>query len=142
MPREPSQRALLIVLDSVGVGRAPDAAAYGDEGADTLGHLMDRFPGLSLPALWSMGLGHVIGRNPSPWVGASYGRMTERSVGNITERTGRSREDAREALAGASPLGRLLDPDEVAAAVVWLASPEAAGISGQTLVIDGGGIQT
>ena len=47
-----------------------------------------------------------------------------------------------QALAQASPLGRLLDPGEVAAAVVWLASPEAAGISGQTLVIDGGGIQT
>ena len=51
-----------------------------------------------------------------------------------------SRDEARAALTGA--LGRLLDPDEVAAAVVWLASPEAAGISGQTLVIDGGGIQT
>jgi NAD(P)-dependent dehydrogenase (short-subunit alcohol dehydrogenase family) len=68
--------------------------------------------------------------------------MTERSVANIADRTGRSRDEARQALAGASPLGRLLDPDEVAAAVVWLASPEAAGISGQTLVIDGGGIQT
>jgi len=66
--------------------------------------------------------------------------MTERSVANIVERTGRSRDEARAALTGA--LGRLLDPDEVAAAVVWLASPEAAGISGQTLVIDGGGIQT
>jgi NAD(P)-dependent dehydrogenase (short-subunit alcohol dehydrogenase family) len=62
--------------------------------------------------------------------------MTERSIDNIVERTGRSREDARAAL------GPLLDPDEVAAAVVWLASPEAAGISGQTLVIDGGGMQT
>jgi NAD(P)-dependent dehydrogenase (short-subunit alcohol dehydrogenase family) len=68
--------------------------------------------------------------------------MTERSVANIVDRTGRSRDEARLALAEASPLGRLLDPDEVAAAVVWLASPEAAGISGQTLVIDGGGIQT
>ena len=68
--------------------------------------------------------------------------MTERSVATIADRTGRSRDEAREALAQASPLGRLLDPDEVAAAVVWLASPEAAGISGQTLVIDGGGIQT
>jgi NAD(P)-dependent dehydrogenase (short-subunit alcohol dehydrogenase family) len=66
--------------------------------------------------------------------------MTERSVANIVERTGRSHDEARAALTGA--LGRLLDPDEVAAAVVWLASPEAAGISGQTLVIDGGGIQT
>jgi NAD(P)-dependent dehydrogenase (short-subunit alcohol dehydrogenase family) len=68
--------------------------------------------------------------------------MTERSVANVVSRTGRSDDEAREALAAASPLGRLLDPDEVAAAVVWLASPEAAGISGQTLVIDGGGIQT
>lgn len=66
--------------------------------------------------------------------------MTERSVATIVERTDRSRDEARAALAGA--LGRLLDPDEVAAAVAWLASPEAAGISGQTLVIDGGGIQT
>ena len=35
-------RALLIVLDSVGCGAAPDAAAYGDCGADTLGHLFER----------------------------------------------------------------------------------------------------
>jgi NAD(P)-dependent dehydrogenase (short-subunit alcohol dehydrogenase family) len=62
--------------------------------------------------------------------------MTERSINNIVERTGRSPEEARAAL------GPLLDPGEVVAAVVWLASPEAAGISGQTLVIDGGGIQT
>jgi NAD(P)-dependent dehydrogenase (short-subunit alcohol dehydrogenase family) len=62
--------------------------------------------------------------------------MTERTVANIAAKTGRSPEEARAAL------GPLLDPDEVAAAVVWLASPEAAGISGQTLVIDGGGVQT
>lgn len=68
--------------------------------------------------------------------------MTERSVDTIAKHTRRSRDEARQALAQASPLGRLLDPGEVAAAVVWLASPEAAGISGQTLVIDGGGIQT
>jgi NAD(P)-dependent dehydrogenase (short-subunit alcohol dehydrogenase family) len=67
--------------------------------------------------------------------------MTARSVGNIVRRTGRSQEESRAALASASPLGRLLDPGEVAAAVVWLASPEAAAISGQTLVLDGGGIQ-
>ena len=62
--------------------------------------------------------------------------MTDRSVANIAAKTGRSPEEARAAL------GRLLDPGDVAAAVVWLASPEAAGISGQTLVIDGGGVQT
>jgi NAD(P)-dependent dehydrogenase (short-subunit alcohol dehydrogenase family) len=68
--------------------------------------------------------------------------MTERSVANIVRRTGRSEAESAAALAASSPLGRLLDPDEVAAAVVWLASPEAATISGQTLVLDGGGIQT
>ena len=68
--------------------------------------------------------------------------MTERSVANIVRRTGRSEAESSAALAAASPLGRLLDPDEVAAAVVWLASPDAAAISGQTLVLDGGGIQT
>ena len=40
-----------------------------------------------------------------------------------------------------TPLGRLLEPEEVAVAVVFLASPEAAAINGQTLVLDGGGIQ-
>jgi phosphopentomutase len=74
-------RALLLILDSVGVGDAPDAGAYGDEGADTLGHLLDRFPDLRLPALWSMGLGHVVGRNPASRVRASHGRMSERAAG-------------------------------------------------------------
>jgi NAD(P)-dependent dehydrogenase (short-subunit alcohol dehydrogenase family) len=46
------------------------------------------------------------------------------------------------ALAAASPLGRLLEPDEVAAAVAFLASAEAGAINGQTLILDGGGIQT
>jgi NAD(P)-dependent dehydrogenase (short-subunit alcohol dehydrogenase family) len=40
-----------------------------------------------------------------------------------------------------TPLGRLLKPAEVAAAVAFLASPEAAAINGQTLVLDGGGLQ-
>jgi NAD(P)-dependent dehydrogenase (short-subunit alcohol dehydrogenase family) len=44
-------------------------------------------------------------------------------------------------LAAASPLGRLLEPSEVAFAVSFLAAPEAAAINGQTLVLDGGGIQ-
>ncbi|MGH2950362.1 MAG: SDR family oxidoreductase, partial [Solirubrobacteraceae bacterium] len=68
--------------------------------------------------------------------------MTERTVANIVRRTGRTAAEGTAALAAAAPLGRLLDPDEVAAAIVWLASPEAAAISGQTLVLDGGGIQT
>ena len=67
--------------------------------------------------------------------------MTDRSVANIVARTDRDEGAARAALAAASPLGRLLAPDEVAGAVAWLASPAAAAINGQTLVLDGGGIQ-
>jgi NAD(P)-dependent dehydrogenase (short-subunit alcohol dehydrogenase family) len=67
--------------------------------------------------------------------------MTERSVANIVAVTGRSAAEGARALADASPLGRLLAPGEVATAVVWLASPEAASMSGQTLVLDGGGVQ-
>ena len=67
--------------------------------------------------------------------------MTDRSIAHIVERTGRSAEQAEAALAAASPLGRLLEPEEVADAIVHLASPAAAAISGQAWVIDGGGVQ-
>ena len=59
----------------------------------------------------------------------------------IVEKTGRTAEEAQAELEAMTPLGRLLEPDEVAAAVVFLASPEAAAINGQTLVLDGGGLQ-
>jgi NAD(P)-dependent dehydrogenase (short-subunit alcohol dehydrogenase family) len=68
--------------------------------------------------------------------------MTERAVERIVERTGRSRDEALEILANASPLGRLLEPEEVAEAVLYLASPQAAAVNGHTLVLDGGGIQS
>jgi NAD(P)-dependent dehydrogenase (short-subunit alcohol dehydrogenase family) len=68
--------------------------------------------------------------------------MTRRTVENIVDRTGRNAEEAQSALETMTPLGRLLEPDEVAAAVVFLASPEAAAINGQTIVLDGGGLQT
>jgi len=67
--------------------------------------------------------------------------MTERSVERIAERTGRSASESAAALAATSPLGRLLDPHEVADAVFWLASEAARPINAQTLVLDGGGIQ-
>jgi len=67
--------------------------------------------------------------------------ITRRTVENIVEKTGRSAEEAEAELEQMTPLGRLLEPDEVAAAVVFLASPEAAAINGQTLALDGGGLQ-
>jgi len=68
--------------------------------------------------------------------------MTRRTVENIVAKTGRTAEEAEAELAAMTPLGRLLEPDEVAGAVVFLASPEAAAINGQTIVLDGGGLQT
>ncbi len=67
--------------------------------------------------------------------------MTAGSVARIQERTGRDQAEAEAALAKASPLGRLLEPEEVAFAVAFFAAAEAAAINGQTLVLDGGGIQ-
>lgn len=80
------KRALLIVLDSVGCGDAPDASAYGDAGADTLGHLFARIDGLELPNLMSLGLGNVLGlkNNTEPLSDASWARLTERSAGKDT----------------------------------------------------------
>ncbi|SER05572.1 SDR family NAD(P)-dependent oxidoreductase [Actinokineospora terrae] len=63
------------------------------------------------------------------------------AVRTIVDRTGRTPEDAEAALASASPLGRLLEPDEVAFAVVFLAAAEAGAVNGQSLVLDGGGVQ-
>ncbi|HEX8310609.1 MAG TPA: phosphopentomutase [Chthoniobacteraceae bacterium] len=81
-------RALLLVLDSVGCGRAPDAAAYGDEGADTLGHIFQRYPDLELPALFSLGLWKIMTADVfdrrSQHTVASYGRMREQSAGKDT----------------------------------------------------------
>jgi NAD(P)-dependent dehydrogenase (short-subunit alcohol dehydrogenase family) len=68
--------------------------------------------------------------------------MTLRSVERIVSMTGRDEAQAEAALAEAAPLGRLLEPDEVAFAVAFLAAAEAGAINGQTLILDGGGIQT
>jgi NAD(P)-dependent dehydrogenase (short-subunit alcohol dehydrogenase family) len=67
--------------------------------------------------------------------------MTSRAVARIAAATDRSEEEAEATLAAMTPLGRLLEPAEVAFAVAFFAAPEAAAINGQTLVLDGGGIQ-
>ena len=54
------RRAFVVVLDACGVGALPDAARYGDEGANTLGHLAREAGGLRLPAMQALGLGSVL----------------------------------------------------------------------------------
>ena len=68
--------------------------------------------------------------------------MTRASVERIVASTGRDEAAAEAALAEMAPLGRLLEPEEVAFAVAFLAAEEAGAINGQTLILDGGGIQT
>lgn len=67
--------------------------------------------------------------------------MTDRSVANISARTGRNEQESRRALVERAPLGRLLTPAELAEATWWLASSGAGAINGQALVLDGGGLQ-
>jgi phosphopentomutase len=81
-----TNRVILIVLDSVGCGDAPDAAAFGDEGCNTLGNISRVVGGLNLPNLGKMGLGHttqIEGVPPQAATGA-YGRLTETSAGKDT----------------------------------------------------------
>src|SRR6187455_3395323 len=75
-------RALLIVLDSVGCGAAPDAARYGDGGTNTLGHIYERSPGFALPTLESLGLAAILGGMAR--ASASWGRMRPASAGKDT----------------------------------------------------------
>jgi phosphopentomutase len=53
------KRAIIIILDGVGIGEAPDAALYGDTGSDTLGHVARACGGLKLPRLERFGLGNI-----------------------------------------------------------------------------------
>jgi phosphopentomutase len=81
-------RALVLVLDSVGIGGAPDAASYGDDSANTLGHILEQAPELQLPNLESLGLGELVPadrshRSYTTYKG-SYGKMQERSAGKDT----------------------------------------------------------
>ncbi|MDV8934756.1 MULTISPECIES: phosphopentomutase [Carnobacterium] len=52
------KRVHLVVMDSVGIGEAPDAEAFGDKGSDTLGHIAD-IAGLDIPNLEKLGLGNI-----------------------------------------------------------------------------------
>jgi len=78
------RRAAIVVLDGVGAGAAPDAAAYGDVGSDTLGNVARAVGGLSLPALERLGLGNAIpvqGVAPRADARGAWGLMLPRSAG-------------------------------------------------------------
>jgi NAD(P)-dependent dehydrogenase (short-subunit alcohol dehydrogenase family) len=66
--------------------------------------------------------------------------MTDATVATIADRTGRSLQDARAALAARQPIGRLITPDEVAEAV-WFCVANAA-VTGQAINVDGGAVQS
>jgi phosphopentomutase len=80
-------RVCLLVCDSWGVGDAPDAATYGDEGSNTLGNTSREVGGLDVPTLESLGLGYLtdvrgVAARAEP--GTAHGRATEISAGKDT----------------------------------------------------------
>ena len=80
-------RVLVVVCDSWGVGDAPDAEAYGDEGSDTLANTAAAVGGIRAPNLEALGLGmltEIAGVARTAAAGSAYGRATERSAGKDT----------------------------------------------------------
>jgi phosphopentomutase len=80
-------RFIVIVLDGVGAGEAPDAAAYGDVGSNSLSNTAHAVGGLHLPNLEKLGFGYItpmegVARVPDPK--GAYGRLTPRSAGKDT----------------------------------------------------------
>ena len=81
------QRVIVIVLDSVGIGEAPDAAAFGDVGSHTLGNIAQTVGGLALPHLEALGLANIAildGLRPQLKPTGAYGKMAEVSAGKDT----------------------------------------------------------
>ena len=81
------RRATVVVLDGLGAGNAPDAAQFGDEGANTLANTADAVGGLDAPNLQALGLGNIEeieGVPPAGRPGASHGLMVELSAAKAT----------------------------------------------------------
>ena len=79
----PFSRAIVLVLDSVGIGELPDAASYGDEGSNTIGNIARQIP-LQVPTLRALGLDRIAslgGGPPTDVPAAAIGRMAEASPG-------------------------------------------------------------
>lgn len=82
-----SKRAFVIVMDSVGCGTAPLSYKYGDEGANTLGHISEKMNGINIKTLESFGIGNItdmVGVKKIENTIASYGKMDELSNGKDT----------------------------------------------------------
>lgn len=80
-------RIIWIVLDSVGTGELPDSTVYGDEGADTLGHIFENVKAFDLPNMRELGLGNIDGIKNIPKVVKPigiYGKAKEVSNGKDT----------------------------------------------------------
>lgn len=79
------KRIIILVMDSVGIGHAPDAAKFNDEGANTLGHIEATAGLIHCPTLHSLGLANIadIKSDETPVMGA-YGKMEEVSTGKDT----------------------------------------------------------
>ena len=78
------KRAVILVLDGVGAGEAPDAADYGDVGSNTLGHVASAVGGLDLPSLAQLGLGNVAaleGMPPRGDAAGAWGKLRPASAG-------------------------------------------------------------
>ncbi len=84
---QPFKRIHVVVMDSVGIGEAPDSADFGDHGVNTLGHIANHMGGLSLPNMEKLGLSNIapiLGVEPSSAPEAYYGLMQEASSGKDT----------------------------------------------------------
>lgn len=83
-----AKRAIIIVLDGVGIGELPDAAEFGDQGSNTLVNLSKAFPeGLHLPNMGKLGLGNIAeirGVPPDPIAKGAWGKCNEASRGKDT----------------------------------------------------------
>ena len=78
---------VVVVLDSVGIGGAPDAAVFGDEGSATLPHVAEAVGGLKLPNMQRLGLGNIVpleGVPPEEAPAGAFGALIERSPGKDT----------------------------------------------------------
>ncbi|MDR2655273.1 MAG: phosphopentomutase [Oscillospiraceae bacterium] len=82
-----AKRAIIIVLDSAGVGYLPDAALFGDEGADTFGHIIER-RGLSVPNMEKLGLYSIAGtsfrKKTAGEISGAFGKCAEMSMAKDT----------------------------------------------------------